>query len=168
VLVERSLDESGDAKPDAWERYAVGRMISREVDRDADGVRDAFYRYEGDSLVLEQHDSNNDGKVDLAIRFENRRRVSTEEDQDRDGAMDTWTRYVALPDGTDAIARMEHDKKRRGKPDTFETYAYEGGKTVLLKREEDVNGDGSIDVTSVYEGGKLLRREISDPAIVPL
>jgi hypothetical protein len=31
-----------------------------------------------------------------------------------------------------------------------------------------VNGDGSIDVTSVYEGGKLVRREVTDPGLVPL
>ena len=47
---------------------------------------------------------------------------------------------------------------------------------MLLRREEDKNGDGVIDVTSFYEKdvtsfyekGKLQRREISDPALVPL
>jgi hypothetical protein len=31
-----------------------------------------------------------------------------------------------------------------------------------------VNGDGEIDVVSIYESGKLVRREISDPALVEL
>ena len=38
----------------------------------------------------------------------------------------------------------------------------------LTKREEDKNGDGQVDVTSIYENGKLVRREISDPDLVPL
>ena len=29
-------------------------------------------------------------------------------------------------------------------------------------------GDGTIDVTSIYEKGKLVRREITDPSLVPL
>jgi len=39
---------------------------------------------------------------------------------------------------------------------------------VLARREEDRNGDGTPDITSIYENGKLVRREISDPALVPL
>jgi hypothetical protein len=35
-------------------------------------------------------------------------------------------------------------------------------------REEDVTGDGKIDITSIYENGKLVRREIADPSLVPL
>ena len=30
------------------------------------------------------------------------------------------------------------------------------------------NLDGSVDVTSIYENGKLVRREVSDPALLPL
>ncbi len=29
-------------------------------------------------------------------------------------------------------------------------------------------GDGSIDITSIFENGRLVRREISDPALIPL
>ena len=39
---------------------------------------------------------------------------------------------------------------------------------MIARREEDVNGDGVADVKSIYEDGKLVRREISDPALVPL
>jgi len=39
---------------------------------------------------------------------------------------------------------------------------------VLVKREEDLNGDGKIDVTSIYQNGKLVKREIADPALTPL
>ena len=58
--------------------------------------------------------------------------------------------------------------KGDGKRDTFESYGREDGETVLTKREEDKNGDGEIDITSIYKDGKLQKREISDPSLVPL
>jgi hypothetical protein len=68
----------------------------------------------------------------------------------------------------EVVSRVEKDSTRNGEPDTFEFYEEFEGKTVLLRREEDKNGDGKIDVTSFYEKGKLQRREISDPDLVPL
>jgi hypothetical protein len=66
------------------------------------------------------------------------------------------------------VTRIERDKGGEGKPDSFETFAQEGSKTVLVRREEDANGDGTIDITSVYENGKLKTREVSDPSLIPL
>jgi len=144
-------------------------MQSREVDRNGDGVRDAFFRYEGDSLVEEKHDANNDGKIDLVIVYANRHRVRSEEDTDKDGKIDTWTTFATAGEGgADAITRIEKDPKGTGKATIFETYVQQGGKTVIATREEDVNGDGTVDVRSTYENGKLKNREISDPSVVPL
>jgi len=168
AVVARQVDESGDGKPDAWETYAGGLMTSREVDRNADGVRDAFYRYAGDSLVEERHDGNDDGKVDLVVAYENRVRVRTEEDTTKDGTIDTWTTYASDGTSGEVVTRIERDKAGRGKADVVETFGQQGGKTVLVKREEDVNGDGKVDVTSSYENGKLKSREVADPALVPL
>ena len=66
------------------------------------------------------------------------------------------------------IARIEKDETGDGKPNVFESYTIYNGSTVIAKREEDKNGDGNIDVTSIYKNGKLHRREISDPNMVPL
>ena len=41
--------------------------------------------------------------------------------------------------------------------DTFDRFDSEGN---VGLREEDLDGDGRIDVRSIYEGGKLVRREI--------
>jgi hypothetical protein len=137
------------------------------VDRNADGVRDAFYVYAGASLAEERHDTDNDGKIDRVVRFQERHPVVAEEDQDKDGRMDTWTHYQ-VSGSEEVIARIEKDAAGSGKPDTFETYEQQNGETILVKREEDKNGDGVMDVTSIYENGKLKRREISDPALMPL
>ena len=161
-IVARALDSNDDGNPDVWERYHEERMSSREIDRDDDGVRDAFYRYQGDSLVEERHDADNDGRIDLVIHYEQRRRVRAEEDSDRDGRMDTWTHYLAS-EGGEHVTRIERDRAGRGFADTFESFELRGGRAVLLRREEDSNGDGTIDVTSLYDEGKLRKRQISSP-----
>ena len=63
---------------------------------------------------------------------------------------------------------VERDKNASGSPNVFETYEPSDGKPQLVRREEDVNGDGSIDIISVYENGRLVSREVSDPALMPL
>ncbi len=165
-IVARVLDGNGDGNPDVWERYRAGRLSTREIDRDDDGVKDVFYRYRGDSLSQEKHDADNDGIVDLVVFYESRLRVRTEEDVDRDGRIDTWTRYVSQ-EGVERIARIERDQRGRGYADTFETFETVDGKAVLLRREQDVNGDGEIDVVSFYVNGKLRRRQISNASAAP-
>ena len=65
------------------------------------------------------------------------------------------------------ISHIERDSKDRGKPDVFESFDTLSGKPVISKREQDVNGNGKIDITSIYENGKLVRREILDPSLIP-
>jgi hypothetical protein len=81
--------------------------------------------------------------------------------------MDTWTTYQVVG-SEEVVVRIERDTKGRGKPDVFETFTAKTGKPELAKREEDMNGDGKIDVTSIFQGGKLVSREISDPTLMPL
>ena len=64
------------------------------------------------------------------------------------------------------MVRIERSSEGNGPPDIFETYDTTSGKSVLIKREEDSNGDGSIDVTSLYEDGKLVQREDVSPQIL--
>lgn len=168
MCVQREVDSDKDGRIDTWETYAGGRMQTREVDRNGNGVRDAFFTYDGEYLTEEKHDSNDDGQVDLVITYANRSRVSSQEDANKDGSIDTWTTFGVGEGGAEYISRIEKDQKGTGKPDTFETYVQKGGKTVISSREEDVNGDGSIDIKSIYEDGKLKSREISDPSLVPL
>ncbi len=166
-LVTRVLDENDDGNPEVFETYRDGRVSLRELDRDDDGVRDVFYRYRGDSLVEERHDANNDGTIDLVMIYEKRMRVRTEEDTDQDGQMDLWTRYVH--DGPlEKVGRIERDTKGGGFADTFEIFESQNGETLLARREQDLNGDGEIDVVSFYVGGKLVRRQIRDSDLVPL
>jgi len=159
------LDENDDGNPDVFETYGNGLLVIRELDRDDDGVRDVFYRYRGDSLFEEGHDANNDGVVDLRILYENRRRARAEEDVDRDGRMDLWTRYS---EQGEEITEIDQDRAGRGFADTFAFFQIQDGKAVLVRRERDLNGDGQIDVVSFYLDGRLWRRQIADPDLLPL
>jgi hypothetical protein len=64
--------------------------------------------------------------------------------------------------------RVERDAKGDGKPDVFESFEQQSGKTVLVRREEDLDQDGTADVISIYDKGKLVKREITDPSLTPL
>jgi len=168
VLATRQLDESGDGKVDAWETYAGGRMTSREVDRDGNGTRDAFYVYTSGALVEERHDTKGNGKIDRVVKYQGGHIAVVEEDRDADGQLDAWSRYAVEPGGNEVVVKVERDTKGDGKADTFEDFAQQDGKTVLTRREEDVNQDGTPDIVSIYDKGKLVKREISDPALTPL
>ncbi len=166
-LTSRVRDTSGDGNADVWEQYENERMTHRTIDRDQDGVADAFYVYRGDILVEERHDANNDGVVDRLISYQNLFRVHAEEDRDQDGNMDVWTTY-GVSHGKEVVERVEQATKGSGPPDRIETYDTSTGKSQLSKLEEDRDGDGVVDVTSRYENGKLVQREIADPDLAPL
>ena len=169
-LATRVLDENDDGNPEVFETYRDGRVSLRELDRDDDGVRDVFYRYRGESLIEERHDANNDGTIDLVIAYEKRLRVRAEEDTDRDGRMDLWTRYANSPnsENNEQVSQIERDMQGGGFADTFEIFESQKGRSMLVRREQDLNGDGEIDVVSFYVDGKLVRRQIRDPDLIPL
>ncbi len=167
ALTERVLDSDGDGQSDVWTRYAQGRLIERRVDRNGDGSVDSIYRYEGGSLVEERHDTSGRGSIDLVVRYEGGARVRSEQDRNQDGRMDTWVTYQRS-DGRELPLRVERDLAGRGRADWIETYELRGERAVLTRREEDSDGDGRIDVTSYFEDGELVRREVAEEDLAPL
>jgi len=161
------LDENGDGSSDAWERYGNGTLLAKTVDADRDGVKDVFYSYDDTELVEKLSDVNNDGTIDRVETFSGRHRKRTEEDRSLNGQMDTWTTYRVI-DGREVVARVERDSRDRGKPNILEIYETQGDETRLARKEEDMDGDGTADVVSTYEGGRLVQRAISDEALSPL
>jgi len=162
ALVERVIDTNADGRPDEWEIYSNGRMVQREIDNDQDGTRDVSYIYRNDVLAEVRRDTDADGAVDRVENFEHRQRVQLVEDTNRDRRMDTWTIYRVVG-GQEVVARIERDPQGRGKPSVFETYRAAPGKPVLEKREEDVDGDGAIDVTQEFEPDGTPLPEVVSP-----
>ncbi len=161
-LVERVLDSNADGRPDEWETYVAGQMTLREIDGDGDGTKDTSYRYRYDSLVELRRDTDADGMIDHVEHFERRQRVQAIDDLNRDERMDTWTTYQAVG-GQEVAVRIERDSKGLGRPTVFETYRAAVGPPVLERREEDLDGDGVIDVTRQYEPGGAVVPEQAAP-----
>ena len=80
-------------------------------------------------------------------------------DSNSDGRLDRVFHYV---DG--ALAGENRDTNGDGALDTFDRFDQQGQ---LVLREEDLDGDGRIDVRSIFSGGRLVRREITDAVHVP-
>jgi hypothetical protein len=81
--------------------------------------------------------------------------------------MDLWTRY-STQNGSEEVTQIEHDRAGRGFADTFEYFQTQGGKTLLVRRERDINGDGQVDVVSFYAEGRLVRRQIAEAGLAPM
>ena len=76
---------------------------------------------------------------------------------------------ITVDGHTKEVALIERrDTDGNGKVDLIERYTEVDGSATLARREEDKNGDGEMDIKSIYENGKLVKREISDPSLVPL
>src|SRR5947207_2821870 len=116
------------------------------------------------------YDTNRDGQIDMRAYLENGRTVRIEADGNDDGVIDRWEYY--RPDGqldrlgtsseADGIEdtwvaqngsqmRVDVATRRDGVVDRHEFH--DNG--VLVRAEQDSNGDGRIDQWQRFEGGKL-------------
>ena len=163
-IESRREDTNHDGMPDRWIAYgADGRASRVEVDRDFDGVRDGFYQFAAGWRRREEHDTNNDGTIDRRVDFEGRRRAVELEDRDFSGVLEIRTFYdvAGFPE------RAEIDSNEDGRYDVWEYYEGDDpARPVLARKEEDLNGDGDVEVTSYYREGRLVRQEITDTDLV--
>ena len=163
-IASREQDTNHDGMPDRWTEYgADGRATRVVVDRDFDGVRDGLFRYANGWLTDEEHDTNNDGSIDRRVEYEGRRRAIELEDRDFSGGMEIRTFY----DLSGFPERAEIDANEDGRSDVWEYYEGDDpARPVLARKEEDLNGDGDVEVTSYYREGRLVRQEITDTDLV--
>ncbi len=133
--------------------------ILREEDTDGDGRPDRWVRYSERTRREVWEDGNGSGEPDLRVVFadDGQTLVRIELDADADGRPE---RIFYYEDGR--LTAENRDTNRNGRFDRFERFDAEGNVAV---REEDLNGDGEVDVRSVYRLGKLVRREITHPGI---
>ena len=123
-------------------------------------------------LTLIRYDSDGDGRIDTWSYMDGARVVRIEIDKNEDGRIDRWEYYGA--DGTLAkiglsraddgkedtwayqgsdgsIARMETSTARGGRMNRVEYYE----KGVLVRAEEDTNGDSKPDKWETWDGVRL-------------
>ena len=134
--VLRELDTDGDGRPDRWAAYD-GR-IRREVweDRSGNGRPDFHAIFAPAGDLLER----------------------VEIDADEDGHPERIFSYQS------GVVRSEaRDSNGDGVLDRFEEFNAAGQVTL---REEDLDGDGRVDVRSRYEDGRLTSREVENPELL--
>lgn len=155
--VRKESDTNGDGKVDLWAFYEeTGNLIRTEADTDGDDHRDHVILYAQGEMAEEQRFSPDHERPRFIATYANGLQTRKAEDTDGDGQINRMTEY----DGSGHVTKISRDTGGLG---TFNLYAYyepETGK--MLREEEDLNGDTTIDVISYYEKGRLVRREFFD------
>jgi len=168
----------------AARRYGRPTPLEARVLYGPDGsvVARFFFGPEGGAPLLREQDTDGDGRPDRWLAFEEGRPVEAWEDDEATGLPTLHVRYPSGENGTryvdidrDQDGRPEHvlqyvegrlaaesvDADGDGRFERFDRFDADGR---LALREEDRDGDGEIDVRSRYRDGRLLRRELLDPA----
>lgn len=130
------------------------------------------YNKKTGKLELLRYDSNGDGRFDTFSYMDGTRIVRIEIDQDEDGKIDRWEYYGpdrrlekigfsrakdgiedawSFFDAKGALDRIEISTRRNRTVDRVEHYV----NGVLVRAEEDSDGDGRYDKWETYEGERL-------------
>lgn len=152
--VRKEADTDGDGRIDFWAYYDEKEELLRtESDTDRDGQRDLISFYDHGTLQKEERYDGQGEKL-LAVTVYKKGRPVRKEEATKGGRLDRITYF----DEEGRVVKEARDPLERGRP-TFFAY-YDPMSRALLREEEDLDGDGEIDVVSYYEGGRLVRREL--------
>lgn len=153
----KESDTNGDGTVDLWAFYdGPDDLVRTEADTDHDGHRDRVVLYAQGEMVEEQHYSPGLNPPRLRITYAKGEPTRKDEDTNRDGRTDRVTEY-------DEAGRVTKVSRNPTDDGTFTLFAYYQPKTeAVLREEEDLDGDGGIDVISYYEEARLVRREFFD------
>ncbi|PIU40740.1 MAG: hypothetical protein COT00_00130 [Candidatus Omnitrophica bacterium CG07_land_8_20_14_0_80_50_8] len=130
------VDKNGDGKPDQWVYFKSGIRNHSEIDADFDGKIDKWVIYDAKGVRRQTaKDTNHDGKPDEFLTFlKGRDLVLKEYDRNFDGRIDK--RMLQRWDPNRKITTFIN-----GRPGSIPNPSY-----LTLRREEDNNFDGKIDV----------------------
>ncbi len=155
--VRKESDTNGDGKVDLWAFYdGAGNIVRTEADSDSDNHRDHVIVYAQGEMVEELRYSPGLEPPRFIATYANGVQTRKAEDTDGDGRMNRVTEY----DGSGHVTKISRDTAGQGTFNLFAYYEPETGK--VLREEEDLNGDKTVDVISYFEKGRLVRREFFD------
>ncbi len=155
--VRKESDTNGDGKVDLWAFYnEKGNLVRTEVDSDADNHRDHVILYAQGEMVKERRYTPGLEPPRFVATYANGLQTRKEEDTDGDGRINRVTEY----DDSGHVTKISRDTAGQGAFNLFAYYEPQTGK--VLREEEDLNGDKTVDVISYFEKGRLVRREFFD------
>jgi len=137
AAVLREEDRDGSGRADRWIAYRDGLRSEIWVDHRGSGRPDAHYSFSVDGTQV----------VRVAI----------------DSAADGRNERILLYEGG-VLASESTDTDGDGTPDRFDHFDADG---FVETRDEDLDGDGVLDMRSTYRGGRLVKRSIRDAALLP-
>jgi hypothetical protein len=127
----------------------TSKLIQLSADTNRDGQIDQWTFLDGNRPLRGEADTDHDGRIDRWEYFnESAQLVRVGSSSANDGIEDTWT-YVQPIDGASRVDRS------RARDRHIDRREYMKG-TVLLRVEEDTNGDGLLDRWDRYEDGVLV------------
>jgi hypothetical protein len=127
----------------------TGRLIRLTADQNGDGRADQWTYMDGTRPLRGEADLDGDGRIDRWEYFDAQAALVLIGTSSRgDGVEDSWTWPAPAPSGE---MRMAVSRRRDRHRDRHE-YLRDN---VLVRAEEDTNGDGRIDKWDRYEGGVL-------------
>lgn len=141
-----------------WVASQGGPVVLREDDTDGDGRADRWSaaRTDGGREVWEDRRDGAAPDVHLVLGADGQpRRIEL---LAADGRV---TRAFDYEDGR--LASDTQDVQGHGRLDRTDHFAADGS---IVLREEDLDDDGRMDVRTHFSAGKVVRREILDPALV--
>jgi hypothetical protein len=125
-------------------------------------------------------DHNKNGVIDTWTDMDGARPVFTKQDRDEDGRMDRWEYF----DANAALVKVGFSRRDDGKPDAWAFQGADGkveridvsftsneqkidrreyyGNDVLIRSEEDTDGDGRADKWETYENGGVKTAAFDD------
>lgn len=135
--------------------------LLREEDTDGDGSPDRWITYRGAVRAEIFEAGSGHGRPDRRILFaeDGESPARVEFDTNGDGRPDRVLHYAG-----DTLLAEDTDTDGDGVLDRFDRFGADGRVEV---REEDLDGDGTIDVKSEFRGGRLVKRELSQPQLTP-
>jgi|SRR5262245_38328 len=127
----------------------TGRLKELTYDRNKNGKIDTWTEMDGSRPVRSRSDLDEDGKIDRWEYYDDKGNLTKVGfSRKKDGRADAWA--FSGPDGK--VERIEISSTADEKKiDRWEHY--ENG--VLVRAEEDTNGDGRPDKWETYEGGSV-------------
>ena len=126
----------------------TSRLIQLSADQNGDGRLDQWTYLDGNRPLRGEADSDGDGRIDRWEYFDaNAQLVRVGSSSLNDGVEDTWT-HVQPRDGSSEIDRSRRRDRHVDRREFFKG-------DVLMRTEDDGNGDGLADRWDRYEGGTL-------------
>ena len=130
----------------------TSQLIQLNADQNGDGRVDQWTFLNGNRPLRGEADTDGDGRIDRWEYFDERAALTRVGSSSlNDGVEDTWT-WVSATGGE---SRIDRARRRDRQIDRREFYRG----AVLVRAEEDTNGDGRTDRWDRYEGTILRQAE---------